>query len=207
MKYFVFVLFNFLAIIILSGCGTSATQLKMQEPEEGKCIVVGAVLVENNGVDDFYKPIKSKITVIIVGKSIIDGEEVIEGYRLRADDDGYFYLPNVPQGSYVLKGIEVSIGYSGLTLITSRWDGTRQIFQPTPNMIDYVVRSWPEEVSECVNDIGINYMMIDPTMGIYFDRFSELKDNVLALKNTAHTMSSPEKYFQEKYPNIQCLSE
>jgi len=207
MKYFLFFLFIFLAIIIHYGCGTSATQLKMQEPEEGKCIVVGAILVENNGVDDFYRSIKSKITVIVVGKNVIDGEEFIEGYRLKTDDDGYFYLSNVPRGSYVIKGIELNLGYGGLTFITSRWDGNRQIFQPTANMIDYVVRSWPEEVLECVNDIGINYFMIDPTMGIYFDRFPELRNSVLALKKTAHTMSSPEKYYQEQYPNIQCLSE
>ena len=112
----------------------------MQEPEAGKCIVVGALLVENNGVDDFYDAMKSDITVILVGKSIINGEESIEGYRIKTDENGYFYLPNVPQGAYVLKGIELSLGYKGLTLITSRWDGARQIFTPAANMIDFVVR-------------------------------------------------------------------
>ena len=130
-----------MTIIILAGCGGSATQLIMQEPEDGKCVVVGAVLVENNGVDDFYDVVNSDITVVLVGKSILNGEESIEGYRLKTDENGYFFLPNVPQGAYVLKGIEISLGYKGLTLITSRWDGSRQIFLPTANMIDYVVRS------------------------------------------------------------------
>jgi len=207
MKKFVSALLIFLAIIIFSGCGTSATQLKMQEPEEGKCVVVGAVLFENNGVDDFFDVSKSDITVILVGKSTINGEESIEGYRLKTDENGYFFLPNVPQGAYVLKGIELSLGYRGLTLITSRWDGTRQIFLTAATMIDYVVRSWPEEVSGCVSDLGINYLMINPSMGIYSDRFSELRDNVLALKDITHMMSNPESYYRAKYPKIECFTE
>jgi hypothetical protein len=207
MKSFVMGISIFLVVIIFSGCGTGTIQLYMQEPEEGKCIVVGALLVENNGVDDFYDVSKSEITVILVGKSIINGEESIEGYRLKTDENGYFFLPNVPQGAYVMKGIEVSLGYKGLTLITSRWDGARQIFMPTATMIDYVVRSWPEEVSGCVNDVGINYLMIDPSMGIYSDRYSELRNNVLALKDISHTMANPQNYFREKHPNVQCLTE
>ena len=157
-------------------------------------------------MDDFYDVTKSDITVILVGKSIINGEESIEGYRVRTDENGYFFLPNVPQGAYVLKGYEISLGYKGLTLITSRWDGARQIFLPTANMIDYVVRSWSEEVLECVNDMGINYFMIDPSMGIYSNQYAELKDNVLALKDIRHTVENPENYYQKKHPEIQCFT-
>jgi hypothetical protein len=195
-----------LIFILFSGCGPNVSQLKMQEPESGKCIVVGAILVENNGVDDFYVAHKSKIIAVVVGKSTINGEESIEGYRIKTDENGYFVLPNVPQGAYVIKGIELSLGFGGQTLITSRWDGARQIFHPAANMIDYVVRSWPEEVSKCVNDIGINYFMIDPSMGIYSNRYSYLKDNVLALKDITHTMSTPASYYQAKYPEIECFN-
>jgi hypothetical protein len=194
-----------LSFVILSACGPSVSQLKMIEPENGKCIVAGAILVENNGVDDFYVAHKSKIIVVIVGKSTINGEESIEGYRIKTDENGYFFLPNVPQGAYVIKGIELSLGYGGQTLITSRWDGARQIYHPAAHMIDYVVRSWPEEVSKCVNDLGINYFMIDPSMGIYSNTYSHLTDNVLALKDLTHTMSYPAVYYQEKYPGIECL--
>jgi hypothetical protein len=172
-----------LSFVILSACGPSVSQLKMIEPENGKCIVAGAILVENNGVDDFYVAHKSKIIVVIVGKSTINGEESIEGYRIKTDENGYFFLPNVPQGAYVIKGIELSLGYGGQTLITSRWDGARQIY----------------------HHLGINYFMIDPSMGIYSNTYSHLTDNVLALKDLTHTMSYPAVYYQEKYPGIECL--
>jgi hypothetical protein len=206
MKKIVIAMLIIWAFIIFSGCGPSLSQLKMQEPEAGKCIVTGAILVENNGVDDYYQVIKKSIIVIVVGKSIINGVESIEGYRLKTDENGYFFLPNVPQGAYVVKGIELSLGYGGLRLITSRWDGARQIFLTAENMIDYVVRFWPEEITECVNDLGINYFMIDPSMGIYSNQYSELRGNVLALKDMTHTMTNPEVYYQEKYPKIKCFT-
>ena len=45
MKSLGIAMFILLAVIIISGCNPSASQLKMQEPEVGKCIVVGSMLV------------------------------------------------------------------------------------------------------------------------------------------------------------------
>jgi hypothetical protein len=196
-----------LVVFMLYGCG-GGMQMIMQEPEAGKCIVVGAILVENNGVDDVYNAIKSGVIAVIVGRSMQNGEEVVEAYRIRTDENGYFFLPNVPRGSYVLKGIEVTLGYKGLTLFTSRWDGTRQIYYASDsNMIDHVVRSWPEENTRCVNDMGIRYFMVDPSMGIYANRFAELKDHALALKDNPQTMVNPENYYRRQYPDIKCFNE
>ena len=50
-----------LLAVCLISCGGAVKQLKMQEPEAGKSIVVGAVLVENNGIDDMYKAQKANI--------------------------------------------------------------------------------------------------------------------------------------------------
>jgi hypothetical protein len=74
-------------------------------------------------------------------------------------------------------------------------------------MIDYVVRSWPEEVTGCVNDMGINYLMVDPSMGIYANRYSEMRDKNLALEGVNHTMTNPEDYYREKHPEIKCFAE
>jgi hypothetical protein len=190
---------------ILTGCAATILQFEMQEPQAGNTLVVGAVLVENNGIDDVYEATKSKIIAIVVGKHMKNGEEVIEGYRLQTDENGYFYLPNVPQGAYVLKGIEVNVGYSGPMLISSRWDGPRQIFIPGGQMINYVVRNWPEKIKKPILDMGITYIMVDLSQRIYSDHFPALDNNVLALQNTRHTMVNPKDYFREKYPGIQCL--
>ena len=197
----------FLALLFLTGCGAAVTQLQMQEPETGKALLVGAVLVENNGLDDVYEAVTGNINVIIVGKHIENTKEIIQGYRLETDENGYYYLSNVPQGAYVLKGIEVNMGYSGRMLITSRWDGPRQIYVPESRLIDYVVRNWPEEVKSPVNDMGIRYIKVDPSQQIYTDNFHSLKDNSLALKNIRHTMPNPIVYFRGKYPEIKCLQE
>ena len=191
-----------LLTVCIASCGGMVTQLKMQEPEAGKSIVIGAVLVENNGIDDMYEAQKANIVVVLIGKHIINGEEFIQGYRLKTDANGYFYLPNVPQGAYVLKGIEVDIGFSGRVLISSRWDGSNQIFIPAGKMIDHVVRSWPEEIHENVIDLRINYFMFDPSRRIYADQFMSLKENTLAIEGRSQTMPNPKVYYRDKYPQI-----
>jgi len=206
MKFLSYV-YIFSTLLFLTSCSTAITQLQMQESEAGKSLLVGAVLVENNGLDDVYEAIKGNINVILVGKHIENGEEIIQGYRLETDDNGYYYLPNVPQGAYVLKGIEVNMGYSGRMLITSRWDGPRQIYIPESRLIDYVVRNWPEEIKNQVIDMGITYMKVDPSQQIYTDNFSSFKENSLALKNVTHTMPNPIVYFRQKYPEIKCLQD
>ena len=209
MKSLVTGLFITLVVFMLYGCGGSGMQLIMREPEDGNCIVVGAILVENNGVDDVYNAVKSGIIAIVVGRSIQNGEEVLDAYRVKTDENGYFFLPNVPKGSYVLKGMEVTLGYKGLTMVTSRWDGTRQIYYPSESsMIDYVVRIWPdEETTRCIHDMGIRYFMVDPSMGIYANRFAELKNHTLALKDIPQTMVNPENYYRRQYPDIKCFTE
>ena len=60
---------------------------------------------------------------------------------------------------------------------------------------------------ECKNDMGINYLMIDPSMGIYSDRYAEYKNSTLAIKDISHTMANPENYYREKNPTIKCFTE
>jgi hypothetical protein len=207
MKYQCTFIFILSLLAFLAGCAATTTQFKMQEPEAGNTLVVGAVLVENNGIDDVYEAITSNITAVVVGRHVKNGEEIIQGYHLKTDANGYFYLPNVPQGSYVLKGIELNVGYSGPVLISSRWDGPKQIYIPGDKMINYVVRSWPDEIKKTVLDMGITYIMVDYSQRIYSDHFDFLQENVLALDNIAHTMLNPKLYFREKFPDIKCLKE
>ena len=55
-------------------------------------------------------------------------------------------------------------------------------------------------------DLGINYLMINTSMGIYSDQYPALRGITLALKDITHTLTNPVAYYQEKYPNIQCFT-
>lgn len=187
------------ALIILIGC--SPTQkLVFQEPEAGKSLLVGAVLVENDGIDDLYESKTLNITVVIVNKFIQDGKEQSKGYRIKTDPNGYFMIPNVAPGSYVLKGIEVDLGFTERYIINSMWDGNRQFFFAGATMIDYNVRVWPPESKEKIINVGINYFKLDNAGRILSENFKELNNDLLGLKDKRYTMPGPVDYHRQKYP-------
>ena len=186
--------------MIFLGCASSEKVLVIQQPQKGKSVLVGAVLVENNGIDELYRPKTSKITVVVVGKFLKDGREVTRGYRVKTDKNGYFIIQNVSPGSYVLKGIEVDVGYTNRDFITSRWEGDKQHYYNSDGVIDFIVRIWPSEQKGKIINLNINYFMLDNAGRVYSNKFKALKNTTLALKDNKYTMDSPVKYFKDKYP-------
>jgi hypothetical protein len=191
--------------ILLIQCAAPGSIFIVQEPQEGKSLVVGAILFENDGVDDLYHPITEKITVVVVGKPAGSSGEDARGYRIKTDKNGYFAIQNVPPGSYIIKGIELDVGYVNRMLIGSLWEGKWHRYVPVRTMIDYTVRYWPEEVQEQVIDLGIHYFKIDNAMRIYHDRFEALNNVKLGLKDVVHTMENPKNYFRGQYPDLKWL--
>ncbi|HEX9971171.1 MAG TPA: hypothetical protein VGD14_03785 [bacterium] len=189
------------ALMILISCSTTQ-KMVFQEPEAGKSLLVGAVLVENDGIDDLYESKTSNITVVIVNKFTQDGKEGSKGYRIKTDKNGYFMVPNVWPGSFVLKGIEVDLGFTERYIISSMWEGNRQIFFVGANMIDYNVRIWPPESTEKIINLGINYFKLDNAGRILYENFKALNHAVLGLKDKNYTMPAPIDYFKEKYPAL-----
>ncbi|MFO7888890.1 MAG: hypothetical protein R6V04_00965 [bacterium] len=194
-------LIQFIVIIFfIISCSTTHSVFVPQKPLPDKSIVVGAVLVENTGIDDLYESKRKNINVIIVGKSTKEGETKTKGYRLKTDKNGYFSIQNVDPVSYVLKGIEVDVGYADRRMITSRWEGKRQIFINEGVMVDFNVRHWPEETDEKVINMGIHYFKLDNAGRIFHNKYTQLKNTQLFLEER-YTMPKPPVYFKQKYPN------
>jgi hypothetical protein len=197
---------KYVKYIIAVGCCISIIacagekQFIQENPQEGKCLLVGAVLLENNGLEGKYETKFSKITVIIVGKYSENGEEKTQGYRVKTDENGYFILQNVPEGSYVIKGFEADIGYETRLVITSRWDGNLQVYHSTGTMIDYTVRVWPEPYTSRIIDLEINYFMVDQAMRVANEKFKRLQDKPGSFPGSVYTMKNPVEYYRQKYP-------
>ncbi len=185
-------------IICLSCAGNK--MLTLQEPLPGKSLLVGAVLVENLGLEDVYEAITDKITVVIVGKWQENGNEKTSGFRVKTDKQGYYMLQNVFPGAYVIKGIEVDVGYSIHMFITSRWEGNTQIYEPASTMIDDIVRVWPKAEDKKVMDLGIQYICLEFSGQIQDQKYTRLQNGRLGLKDKTYDMKTPENYFAAKYP-------
>jgi len=173
-------------ILFLMNCAASKKTV-LESPKPGKSLLVGAILVENVGLEDVYEARTANIMVVIVGRSEENGKEVTQGYRVKTNADGYYMIQNVPQGSYVIKGIEVDLGYETRMLVSSRWEGNTQFYYPENLMIDNTVRVWPPPSDQRVIDLQIRY-------------FKSINNAQLALPDIRYTMSDPEIYFHEKYP-------
>ena len=188
----IFICFN-------SQC-TSTQKFVLEEPQADKSLVVGAIVVENVGLEDVYEAKKANIVVIIVGNSIQAGKESAQGYRVKTNPDGYYVLPNVPPGSYVIKGLELDLGYETHMLIGSYWDSNLQIYRPEHLMIDYTVPVWPAVSNERIINLNIRYFKIDAAQRIAYDTFKRIDSASVSLPQIRHTMPNPLDYFKVQYP-------
>lgn len=190
----------FMGGLLILNCATSQ-KFSAETPQPGKSLLVGAILVENIGLEDVYESKTAKITAVIIGKSAENGSEVTQAYRVKTNADGYYMIQNVPPGAYVLKGIEVDLGYETRMIISSRWAGNRQQYYPVSLMIDNTVRSWPPASDQRVIDMRIRYFRIDAAKRIAYDDLQSLSNATLAIADKRYTMPDPESYFREKFPD------
>jgi hypothetical protein len=197
----ILIILHFLMVLIVYLNCTSSKTFLLEQPIEGKSIIIGAVCVENVGIEDVYEAKTSNITVVIVGKFIDEGKEQIKGFRVRTDKNGYFALQNVSPGSYVVKGIEVDLAYATHLLLSSRWEGNTQIFYPVDTMIDYVVSVWPPGKTDKTINMDIWYFKIDAAFRVFDQVFRSLENKRVSLEEVSHNMPNPLIYFKRKYPD------
>ena len=195
-----------LLFMLMAGCA-APSRMVMEEPLPGKGLLVGAILLENSGIEDVYEAKTANIYVVIVAKYSEGGKTATRGYRVKTDDNGYFMIPNVTPGAFVVKGIEADLGFETRLKLTSRWEGNTQIYYPIDTIVDQTVRVWPEAREERITDLQICYFSIDAAFRTYHDRFPSLANQQLSLKDQAHTMSSPRDYFAAKYPQSAWFTE
>jgi len=113
MKKFIFIVP--LLILIISCAGTLPS---MKEPVEGKNLIIGSVIFENNGYQNRNDIYYDNIEVAIIGIYKENGKEKVFGKWTRTDKNGYFFIPNVPDGRYGLKGLRINMsGQAFLTIV------------------------------------------------------------------------------------------
>ena len=109
--YIILVLFVF-----INGCTESYKGFT--EPEsENSMLVVGRVIVEDKGYTEKPEVYKENLRIAIYGLAE-DGTEI--GVWARTDENGYFVLANVPQGEYVIKAIQLTVGAGQFLSIENR---------------------------------------------------------------------------------------
>ncbi|NOY78471.1 MAG: hypothetical protein GXO76_11445 [Calditrichaeota bacterium] len=191
--------------IVLAGCGGNLKSLTQPPTSENTVLIIGQVILENN----FYNTnqtevVKNGIQVAVIGQIEKNGKKKIVGYWATTDENGYFYLADVPNGVYNLKGIKGVVSRGTLVTITNPLKYTGSVFQIQPGeIVIFDGRFFPFKPQNRIVDLQHNLFVIDKTS----ERTGSVNHMAyLSLKNaklvTGETITEPPvpKYFLEKYP-------
>jgi len=204
-RKFVLVLSIWIAGIVFASCGGSLKTLNELPTSENTVLIVGQVVLENN----FYNTnqtevVKNGIQVAVIGQIEKNGKKKIVGYWTTTDENGYFYLADVPNGTYNLKGIKGVVSRGTLVTITNPLKYTGSVFQIQPGeIVIFDGRFFPFKPQNRIVDLQHNLFVIDKTSertgSVNHMAYMSLKHAKLV---TGETITEPPvpKYFLEKYP-------
>ncbi|MDZ7330536.1 MAG: carboxypeptidase-like regulatory domain-containing protein [candidate division KSB1 bacterium] len=120
--------------ILLAGMSTffncgSSSQL-IPEPIQNGNLIIGSLIFEIDGYQDQVAVIRRNIEVAIIGQVMVDGKMKSFSQWTTTDDDGYFYIPNVPTGQFAIKGFRTHlIGLGDLIIARELIDPRRNYFE------------------------------------------------------------------------------
>ncbi len=123
------------AVLTLAGCG-GGLSTTLTEPEEGKVLVIGSIIIENVvGIGPHRESYTSGTEVLIMADIEEEGSITRRGYNVWADEDGYFCVENLPYGRYTLKGVRNSGNRGGSWTIWNelRMPNERWVYTGNPN--------------------------------------------------------------------------
>ncbi len=192
--------FRFLILIVfLFSC--SSTIPEFNPPVENKCLLIGSVILDILGYRDINATIQANIEVAIIGNVIDGGQEKRVGFWVETDENGYFYLENVPPGKYALKGIRArSMDLNELTIVNELTDPQRNYFEiyfsdnipMTGNLFDVSSKN------RIVN-FQNNLFSLHRNGIVEFKRLARVRDYKLSAGDIINLPPVP-SYFLEKFP-------
>jgi len=187
-----------LIVMFFLSCAGGLTGLK--EPEPGKNLLIGSIVFENKGYQNRNEVFVDGIEVAIIGYYEENGKEKLFGKWLFTDKDGYFFIPNVPDGVYALKAIRVNMsGRSYLTIAKDYKTGVDNFqIQGNPE-VAFSGTHFDIKQSNRIISLKNNYFTIHTNREIHhgaYDKIDEFK------ASTGDFLSRPFifKYFMGKYP-------
>lgn len=121
-------------VILLGGmsiffnCGSSSQLIP--EPIQNGNLIIGSLIFQIDGYQDQVAVIRRNIEVAIIGQVMVDGKMKSFSQWTTTDDDGYFFIPNVPSGHFAIKGFRTHlIGLGDLILARELIDPNRNYFE------------------------------------------------------------------------------
>ncbi len=195
------VLYLLLLIFVISCAQT--TKFIEAPVDENSFLVIGSVVVE----DDFYTSLSGvhlkDIEVAILAETDQEGTPKTTGYWTKTDDNGYFYLMNVPSGKYTLTGVRMFLSDQSVMVINNPCTSESDVFKISPSdHIGFIGNYFDIIPQNRVVNLQANYFSIDADSHIYYDvkYFRRNAITGLRLVNGTKLMQiSPVRYFINQF--------
>lgn len=205
--------FVLIITIYLVGCASSTTGLKvLPEPESNTVMVIGCVLLENIDRDLAFAEWNRTLKVIILRR---ERDGTIKHYTVETDRDGYYCLPNLPEGAYLLKAVIFQVPGERPQIIVNDFQSavTRYYLMRHPeNGIEYTANWFPAETNERIIDQHITWfglrrsrledMTLHSVGKVLVTTHSEkIETKRLSRDGYRYSREAPLVYLREKFPD------
>ena len=128
MKRKLAIILAFIVGVSLFSCSSSVQMLP--EPVENKNLLIGSLIFDIDGYKDNFVTIRQNIEVAIIGRFVKDNDIKNFSQWVTTDENGYFFIANVPDGKYAIKGFRTHlIGLGNLTIENELIDPQRNYFE------------------------------------------------------------------------------
>ena len=185
-------------LILFFSCSSSIKMLPM--PVENKNLLIGSLIFDVNGYNDKYLTVRENIEIAIVGNYVEKGELKKFGEWTITDENGYFYLANVPDGEFVIKGFRIhSIGADNLTISNELIDPNENYYELKSEDIIYLQANFFDTKSkQGIVNFKHNVFTIHSNEFIQHMKHSILRDVKLSTGEVISEPSVPQ-YFLDKF--------
>ena len=189
-----------LCCLMMLQCATGTQSLK-PPADDRSFLLIGSILFQSSYLDYEAEVLRGSIEVAILGMTEEDGRVKKKGYWTMTDDDGYFFLDNMPPGQYALKGLMLTLSDGTRLIISSplRYPGDLGfVLQDTEGII-FEGNHFPLKPQGRIMNLEHNYFTIDRTSKIGHAARPSTQGLELITGERIDLPPVPE-YFIEAYP-------
>ena len=187
-----------LSIFYLSSC-TPTIQMLL-EPIKEKNLLIGSLILDIDGYRDEFLTIREGIEVVIVGRIFNNGRFQSFGQWATTDENGYFFIANVFDGEFAIKGFRIHISGIGDIIISNELTDPQRNYYEL-NVHDSIFFSgniFDIKPYHRVVNFKHNIFTLNRDEIIHFSRYEKLKEKKLSTGEIVNSPSVP-NYFYEKY--------
>jgi len=197
--------------IILLSCGGAGELTVLPEQINDNVVLIGGLLVENAGLGYDFETREESIEVLILVRADTPDAQ-LKTYTVNTDREGYFILPNIPRGKYIIKGFSIPLAGKRPVRVINDWEmASSKYYMPRRQELPI-----PEEAAylspmsdDKVQNLGILVFQLLPsvidTQGqkeinrTVIGRFESFKNKLFALQ-IPYSRQNPLDYYKAKYP-------